>query len=134
MNSSNEYMRMSHIEDFMQRLVVKSGCATADETFSDKLPSVIKDYERMVFIDTNSQNANGPYISGSVSIYLYVRPTSVHLQAEKRELDSMESKMRTAIEESRDEHYMIEVNWSDSGYDDSATLLYNILNVSIIVK
>lgn len=114
-------------------LIASSGVSR--NFFIDSNPENIgKDWADFVLIDTNPQNDRSAYSVGSASIYLYAKPTGAYSRKNVKKLDSMEALLDNAIAAANDPHYVVQINWRDSGYDSELNFHFNIVNISIIVK
>ena len=125
------YTRLSRVEDFVTRLIGSVG--VSGQIFVQTLPVTLKKgWRDMVLVDVGRGRQNGAYMSYTVNVFLYGRPTGDLQKKDAELIDGMEEKFREAVRQSSDEHYEITEERCDSGYDTSRNFHFNV--VSCIVK
>ena len=76
----------------------------------------------------------GAYSTGYANIYLYARPKGYPLKKNVKDLDRMEGILDEIIENSTNEHYVIQELYRDSGYDSNRQFHFDMIAVSVIVR
>ena len=100
------YTRLSRVEDFVTRLIGSAG--VSGQIFVQTLPVTLKKgWRDMVLVDVGRGKQNGAYMSYTVNVYLYGRPTGDLQKKDAELIDGMEEKFREAVRQSSDEHYEI---------------------------
>lgn len=125
--------RVSYIEDYFSRLL--TAAELSDNIFAGTLPlTTDSEWEDMVLIEVNKMTDYEAYTQGSVSIYLYARPTGTPAVKNVNLLNKMEKKLDAAIADAVDDNYIISEQWRDSDYDDDRNFHYDVVNVSVMTR
>ena len=126
------YGRVSRVENFVYRLV--KGAGLSSNVFVSTLPVTIKsEWSDMVLIDVGKGDNLNAYRRFSVNVYLYAKGKG-DLQTKKvNVIDAMEEKLLQAVSDSKDNNYTPTVNWSDSDYDSTRNLHFNVVNLTVKV-
>ena len=132
MAENTTYGRVSRVEDFVYRLV--KGVGISDNIFVSTLPVTIKStWANMVLVDVGKGENLNAYRKFSVNVYLYAKGQGDLQTKSVKVIDAMEQKLLDAVAKSNDEHYKPSVNWSDSDYDSTRNLHFNVVNLTVKV-
>ena len=124
------YTRLSRVEDFVTRLI--GSAEVSGQIFVQTLPVTLKKgWRDMVLVDVGRGKQNGAYMSYTVNVYLYGRPTGDLQKKDAELIDGMEDKFREAVRQSSDEHYEITEGWCDSGYDTARNFHFNVVSCTV---
>lgn len=131
MAENTTYGRVSRVEDFVYRLV--KGVGISDNIFVSTLPVTIKStWANMVLVDVGKGDNLNAYRKFSVNVYLYAKGQGDLQTKNVKVIDAMEQKLLNAVAGSSDEHYKPSVNWSDSDYDSTRNLHFNVVNLTVL--
>ena len=131
MAENTTYGRVSRVEDFVYRLV--KGVGISDNIFVSTLPVTIKStWANIVLVDVSKGDNLNAYRKFSVNVYLYAKGQGDLQTKNVKVIDAMEQKLLNAVAKSNDEHYKPSVNWSDSDYDSTRNLHFNIVNLTVL--
>ena len=126
------YGRVSRVENFVYRLV--KGAGLSSNVFVSTLPVTIKsEWSDMVLIDVGKGDNLNAYRRFSVNVYLYAKGQGDLQTKNVKVIDAMEEKLLQAVSDSRDNNYTPTVNWSDSDYDSTRNLHFNVVNLTVKV-
>ena len=126
------YGRVSRVENFVYRLV--KGAGLSSNVFVSTLPVTIKsEWADMVLIDVGKGDNLNAYRRFSVNVYLYAKGKGDLQTKNVNVIDAMEEKLLQAVSESKDNNYTPTVNWSDSDYDSTRNLHFNVVNLTVKV-
>ena len=126
------YGRVSRVENFVYRLV--KGAGLSSNVFVSTLPVTIKsEWADMVLIDVGKGDNLNAYRRFSVNVYLYAKGQGDLQTKNVNVIDAMEEKLLQAVSDSRDNNYTPTVNWSDSDYDSTRNLHFNVVNLTVKV-
>ena len=126
------YGRVSRVENFVYRLV--NGAKLSSNVFVSTLPVTIKsEWANMVLIDVGKGDNLNAYRRFSVNVYLYAKGQGDLQTKNVNVIDAMEEKLLQAVSGSRDNNYTPTVNWSDSDYDSTRNLHFNVVNLTVKV-
>ena len=126
------YGRVSRVENFVYRLV--KGAGLSPNVFVSTLPVTIKsEWADMVLIDVGKGDNLNAYRRFSVNVYLYAKGKGDLQTKNVNVIDAMEEKLLQAVSDSRDNNYTPTVNWSDSDYDSTRNLHFNVVNLTVKV-
>ena len=126
------YGRVSRVENFVFRLV--KGAKLSSNVFVSTLPVTIKsEWADMVLIDVGKGDNLNAYRRFSVNVYLYAKGKGDLQTKNVNVIDAMEEKLLQAVSDSRDNNYTPTVNWSDSDYDSTRNLHFNVVNLTVKV-
>ena len=126
------YGRVSRVENFVYRLV--KGAGLSSNVFVSTLPVTIKsEWADMVLIDVGKGDNLNAYRRFSVNVYLYAKGKGDLQTKNVNVIDAMEEKLLQAVSDSKDNNYTPTVNWSDSDYDSTRNLHFNVVNLTIKV-
>lgn len=126
------YGRVSRVENFVYRLV--KGAGLSSNVFVSTLPVTIKsEWANMVLIDVGKGDNLNAYRRFSVNIYLYAKGKGDLQTKNVNVIDAMEEKLLQAVSDSKDNNYTPTVNWSDSDYDSTRNLHFNVVNLTVKV-
>ncbi len=126
------YGRVSRVENFVYRLV--KGAGLSSNVFVSTLPVTIKsEWADMVLIDVGKGDNLNAYRRFSVNVYLYAKGKGDLQTKNVNVIDAMEEKLLQAVSNSKDNNYTPTVNWSDSDYDSTRNLHFNVVNLTIKV-
>ena len=126
------YGRVSRVENFVYRLV--KGAKLSSNVFVSTLPVTIKsEWADMVLIDVGKGDNLNAYRRFSVNVYLYAKGKGDLQTKNVKVIDAMEEKLLQAVSDSRDNNYTPTVNWSDSDYDSTRNLHFNVVNLTVKV-
>ena len=126
------YGRVSRVENFVYRLV--KGAGLSSNVFVSTLPVTIKsEWADMVLIDVGKGDNLNAYRRFSVNIYLYAKGKGDLQTKNVNVIDAMEEKLLQAVSDSKDNNYTPTVNWSDSDYDSTRNLHFNVVNLTVKV-
>ena len=126
------YGRVSRVENFVYRLV--KGAKLSSNVFVSTLPVTIKsEWANMVLIDVGKGENFDAYRRFSVNVYLYAKGKGDLQTKNVNVIDAMEEKLLQAVSDSRDNNYTPTVNWSDSDYDSTRNLHFNVVNLTVKV-
>ena len=124
------YGRVSRVENFVYRLV--KGAGLSSNVFVSTLPVTIKsEWADMVLIDVGKGDNLNAYRRFSVNVYLYAKGKGDLQTKNVNVIDAMEEKLLQAVSDSRDNNYTPTVNWSDSDYDSTRNLHFNVVNLTV---
>ena len=120
------YGRVSRVENFVFHLVNEAGLSK--NIFVSTLPVTIKsEWADMVLIDVGKGENFDAYRRFSVNVYLYAKGKGDLQTKNVNVIDAMEEKLLQAVSDSRDNNYTPTVNWSDSDYDSTRNLHFNVV-------
>ena len=126
------YGRVSRVENFVYRLV--KGAGLSSNVFLSTLPVTIKsEWADMVLIDVGKGDNLNAYRRFSVNVYLYAKGKGDLQTKNVNVIDAMEEKLLQAVSDSKDNNYTPTVNWSDSDYDSTRNLHFNVVNLTVKV-
>ena len=126
------YGRVSRVENFVYRLV--KGAGLSSNVFVFTLPVTIKsEWADMVLIDVGKGDNLNAYRRFSVNVYLYAKGKGDLQTKNVNVIDTMEEKLLQAVSDSKDNNYTSTVNWSDSDYDSTRNLHFNVVNLTVKV-
>ena len=126
------YGRVSRVENFVYRLVKGAGLSSI--VFVSTLPVTIKsEWADMVLIDVGKGDNLNAYRRFSVNVYLYAKGKGDLQTKNVNVIDAMEEKLLQAIQDCSDNHYHPNINWSDSDYDSTRNLHFNVVNLTVKV-
>ena len=126
------YGRVSRVENFVYRLV--NGAKLSSNVFVSTLPVTIKsEWVNMVLIDVGKGDNLNAYRRFSVNVYLYAKGKGDLQTKNVNVIDAMEEKLLQAVSDSKDNNYTPTVNWSDSDYDSTRNLHFNVVNLTVKV-
>ena len=126
------YGRVSRVENFVYRLV--KGAELSSNVFVSTLPVTIKsEWANMVLIDVGKGDNLNAYRRFSVNVYLYAKGQGDLQTKNVNVIDAMEEKLLQAVSDSKDNNYTPTVNWSDSDYDSTRNLHFNVVNLTVKV-
>lgn len=126
------YGRVSRVENFVYRLV--KGAKLSSNIFVSTLPVTIKsEWANMVLIDVGKGDNLNAYRRFSVNVYLYAKGKGDLQTKNVNVIDAMEEKLLQAVSDSKDNNYTPTVNWSDSDYDSTRNLHFNVVNLTVKV-
>ena len=126
------YGRVSRVENFVYRLV--KGAGLSSNVFVSTLPVTMKsEWADMVLIDVGKGDNLDAYRRFSVNVYLYAKGKGDLQTKNVNVIDAMEEKLLQAVSDSRDNNYTPTVNWSDSDYDSTRNLHFNVVNLTVKV-
>ena len=126
------YGRVSRVENFVYRLV--KGAGLSSNVFVSTLPVTIKsEWADMVLIDVGKGDNLNAYRRFSVNVYLYAKGQGDLQTKNVNVIDAMEEKLLQAVSDSKDNNYTPIVNWSDSDYDSTRNLHFNVVNLTVKV-
>lgn len=126
------YGRVSRVENFVYRLVKGAGLSL--NVFVSTLPVTIKsEWSDMVLIDVGKGDNLNAYRRFSVNVYLYAKGKGDLQTKNVNVIDAMEEKLLQAIQDCSDNHYHPNINWSDSDYDSTRNLHFNVVNLTVKV-
>ena len=132
MAEMTKYGRVSRVENFVYRLV--KGAGLSSNVFVSTLPVTIKsEWANMVLIDVGKGDNLNAYRRFSVNVYLYAKGKGDLQTKNVNVIDAMEEKLLQAVSDSRDNNYTPTVNWSDSDYDSTRNLHFNVVNLTVKV-
>ena len=132
MTEMTTYGRVSRVENFVYRLV--KGAKLSSNVFVSTLPVTIKsEWADMVLIDVGKGDNLNAYRRFSVNVYLYAKGKGDLQTKNVNVIDAMEEKLLQAVSDSRDNNYTPTVNWSDSDYDSTRNLHFNVVNLTVKV-
>ena len=124
--------RVSRVENFVYRLV--KGAKLSSNVFVSTLPVTIKsEWADMVLIDVGKGDNLNAYRRFSVNVYLYAKGKGDLQTKNVNVIDAMEEKLLQAVSDSKDNNYTPTVNWSDSDYDSTRNLHFNVVNMTVKV-
>lgn len=120
------------VENFVYRLV--KGAGLSSNVFVSTLPVTIKsEWADMVLIDVGKGDNLNAYRRFSVNVYLYAKGKGDLQTKNVNVIDTMEEKLLQAVSDSKDNNYTPTVNWSDSDYDSTRNLHFNVVNLTVKV-
>ena len=126
------YGRVSRVENFVYRLA--KGAGLSSNIFVSTLPVTIKsEWADMVLIDVGKGDNLNAYRRFSVNVYLYAKGKGDLQTKNVNVIDAMEEKLLQAVSNSKDNNYTPTVNWSDSDYDSTRNLHFNVVNLTVKV-
>ena len=126
------YGRVSRVENFVFHLVNEAGLSK--NIFVSTLPVTIKsEWADMVLIDVGKGDNLNAYRKFSVNVYLYAKGKGDLQTKNVNVIDAMEEKLLQAVSDSKDNNYTPTVNWSDSDYDSTRNLHFNVVNLTVKV-
>ena len=126
------YGRESRVENFVYRLV--KGAGLSSNVFVSTLPVTIKsEWADMVLIDVGKGENFDAFRRFSVNVYLYAKGQGDLQTKNVNVIDAMEEKLLQAVSDSKDNNYTPIVNWSDSDYDSTRNLHFNVVNLTVKV-
>ena len=129
----SKWSRPSRVNNFFSILLIK---AQLGEIISfDNLPSAIDSgWGKMTMVDVAGVKDYGPYSQGLAFIYIYVKASGNLSSKPMIELDKLESQLWDAIDNSNDEHYIVERTESESAYRADIDYHYSVTQVKITIK
>ena len=126
------YGRVSRVENFVFHLVNEAGLSK--NIFVSTLPVTIKsEWANMVLIDVGKGENFDAYRKFSVNVYLYAKGKGDLQTKNVNVIDAMDEKLLQAVSDSKDNNYTPTVNWSDSDYDSTRNLHFNVVNLTVKV-
>ena len=126
------YGRVSRVENFVYRLV--KGAGLSSNVFVSTLPVTIKsEWADMVLIDVGKGDNLNAYRRFSVNVYLYAKGKGDLQTKNVNVIDAMEEKLLQAVSDCKDNNYTPTVKWSDSDYDSTRNLHFNVVNLTVKV-
>ena len=126
------YGRVSRVENFVFHLVNEAGLSK--NIFVSTLPVTIKsEWANMVLIDVGKGENFDAYRKFSVNVYLYAKGKGDLQTKNVNVIDAMEEKLLQAVSDCKDNNYTPTVNWSDSDYDSTRNLHFNVVNLTVKV-
>ena len=126
------YGRVSRVENFVYRLV--KGAGLSSNVFVSTLPVTMKsEWADMVLIDVGKGDNLNAYRRFSVNVYLYAKGKGDLQTKNVNVIDAMEEKLLQAIQDCSDNYYHPNINWSDSDYDSTRNLHFNVVNLTVKV-
>ena len=126
------YGRVSRVENFVYRLV--KGAGLSSNVFVSTLPVTIKsEWADMVLIDVGKGDNLNAYRRFSVNVYLYAKGKGGLQTKNGNVIAAMEEKLLQAVSDSKDNNYTPTVNWSDSDYESTRNLHFNVVNLTVKV-
>ena len=126
------YGRVSRVENFVFHLVNEAGLSK--NIFVSTLPVTIKsEWANMVLIDVGKGENFDAYRRFSVNVYLYAKGKGDLQTKNVNVIDAMEEKLLQAVSDCKDNNYTPTVNWSDSDYDSTRNLHFNVVNLTVKV-
>ena len=126
------YGRVSRVENFVFHLVNEADLSK--NIFVSTLPVTIKsEWTDMVLIDVGKGDNLNAYRRFSVNVYLYAKGKGDLQTKNVNVIDAMEEKLLKAVSDSRDNNYTPTVSWSDSDYDSTRNLHFNVVNLTVKV-
>ena len=126
------YGRVSRVENFVYHLVNEAGLS--ENIFVSTLPVTIKsEWADMVLIDVGKGDNLNAYRRFSVNVYLYAKGKGDLQTKNVNVIDAMEEKLLQAVSDCKDNNYTPTVNWSDSDYDSTRNLHFNVVNLTVKV-
>ena len=132
MAEMTKYGRVSRVENFVYRLV--KGAGLSSNVFVSTLPVTIKsEWADMVLIDVGKGDNLNAYRRFSVNVYLYAKGKGDLQTKNVNVIDAMDEKLLQAVSDSKDNNYTPTVNWSDSDYDSTRNLHFNVVNLTVKV-
>ena len=132
MAEMTKYGRVSRVENFVYRLV--KGAGLSSNVFVSTLPVTIKsEWSDMVLIDVGKGDNLNAYRRFSVNVYLYAKGQGDLQTKNVKVIDAMEEKLLQAVSDSKDNNYTPTVNWSDSDYESTRNLHFNVVNLTVKV-
>ena len=132
MAEMTKYGRVSRVENFVYRLV--KGAGLSSNVFVSTLPVTIKsEWADMVLIDVGKGDNLNAYRRFSVNVYLYAKGQGDLQTKNVNVIDAMEEKLLQAVSDCKDNNYTPTVNWSDSDYDSTRNLHFNVVNLTVKV-
>ena len=131
MAEMTKYGRVSRVENFVYRLV--KGAGVSSNVFVS-MPVIIKsEWTDMVLIDVGKGENFDAYRRFSVNVYLYAKGKGDLQTKNVNVIDAMEEKLLQAVSNCKDNNYTPTVNWSDSDYDSTRNLHFNVVNLTVKV-
>ena len=125
------YGRVSRVENFVFHLVNEAGLS---KNIFVSMPVIIKsEWANMVLIDVGKGENFDAFRRFSVNVYLYARGRGDLQTKNVNVIDAMEEKLLQAVSDSKDNNYTPTVNWSDSDYDSTRNLHFNVVNLTVKV-
>ena len=125
------YGRVSRVENFVYRLV--KGAGVSSNVFVS-MPVIIKsEWTDMVLIDVGKGENFDAFRRFSVNVYLYAKGQGDLQTKNVNVIDAMEEKLLQAVSGSKDNNYTPTVNRSDSDYDSTRNLHFNVVNLTVKV-
>ena len=132
MAEMTKYGSVSRVENFVYNLVNEAGLS--ENIFVSTLPVAIKsEWANMVLIDVGKGDNLNAYRRFSVNVYLYAKGKGALQTKNVNAIDAMEEKLLQAVSDSKDNNYTPIVNWSDSDYDSTRNLHFNVVNLTVKV-
>lgn len=127
------YKTMSRVENFLSMMIASSNVSR--QVFFGNLPAVIKkEWEDMILVDAQSMHDRDAFTIGTANIFLYAKSSDDNSSKPIKKLNGMEEVLGNAIDTFFNEHYDVEVNFRDQGYDAVCKYYYIIINVGVITK
>lgn len=109
--------------------------AISNNLFIGNMPATVdSSWKNMVLVDVLSINDYGAYAKGSANVFLYAKSVDSHGTKPIKELNKMEIALDKAIESCNDVHYVIDVNYRDSDYDQNRNYYYNVINIEVTIR
>ena len=132
MAEMTKYGRVSRVENFVYHLVNEADLS--ENIFVSTLPVTIKsEWADMVLIDVGKGDNLNAYRRFSVNVYLYAKGKGDLQTKNVNVIDAMEEKLLQAVSDCKDKNYTPTVNWSDSDYDSTRNLHFNVVNLTVKV-
>ena len=125
------YGRVSRVENFVFHLVNEAGLSK--NIFVSPPVTIKSEWANMVLIDVGKGENFDAYRRFSVNVYLYAKGKGDLQTKNVNVIDAMEEKLLQAVSDSKDNNYTPTVNWSDSDYDSTRNLHFNVVNLTVKV-
>lgn len=123
---------ISEIENYLYLLFYGT---VSKNIYIGSLPATLNtDEEDMVLIDCGMPvNDKGGFGKGVVNVFLYVKPLERGRKNVKRMLE-MENAFQEIVKGQRSEYYWLTQLYSQSDYDSTYSMHYNIYALNLIIK
>ena len=125
------YGRVSRVENFVFHLVNEAGLSK--NIFVSPPVTIKSEWANMVLIDVGKGENFDAYRKFSVNVYLYAKGKGDLQTKNVNVIDAMEEKLLQAVSDCKDNNYTPTVNWSDSDYDSTRNLHFNVVNLTVKV-
>lgn len=133
MKKEDKYKHISRVENYLSMMLAKANISK--HVFFGNLPaSLDSSWTDMVQVDVNSISDYDSHAKGSANIFLYAKATDSTSKKPVKQLEEMETKLDTILEEYFNAHYVTEINYRDQGCDDDSKYYYNVINIGITAK
>jgi len=128
-----KFKRISRVENHFSMMLAKAKISS--HVFFGNLPATINsEWSDMVMVDVQAMHDYDSHAKGSVNIFLYAKSTDDESSKPVAKLNAMEVALDKALEETYSDHYIMQTQFRDNGYDTNAKYYYNVVNVEIIAK